>query len=112
MKFAAFVFFAFQLFMIADARFSPLRYFCWSPHDCHTEYELTVFVNGRELSDKEIYQRYRREKNYVDVRSPEHPKDMIMQYERTYGRNDKTSVIMKYRVNGIPQEPWQWSSPQ
>lgn len=102
------VFFGIQLGLILWSRFSPERYFCWAPHDCQTEYELTVYVNGRELNEDEIYKRYHRERKYRDVRSPDNVKSMIIQHSLTYGKEEDTVVIMKYKVNGIPKDPWTW----
>lgn len=107
-KFLVAVFFVTQLTLIIWARFAPERYFCWAPHDCQTEYELTVFVNGKELTDQEIIDRYHRPRKERDVRSPGNVKGWIMQESRTYSHNDEILVIMKYQVNGIPQEPWIW----
>ena len=101
-------FFVLQIILIIWARFAPERYFCWAPHDCQTEYELTVFVNGRELTPEEIKQRYHHPKKYRDVRSSGNVKGWIMQHARTYGRNEESVVIMNYQVNGIQQEPWTW----
>lgn len=112
-KMLVMAFFITQLVLIVWARFAYERYFCWAPHDCQTEYELTVFVNGKELTDKEIKTLYHKPKKYRDVRSPDNVKGWIMQHSRTYGRNDDILVIMDYQVNGIKKEPWKWHrSPQ
>lgn len=107
-KFLVMFFFMTQLVLIVWARFAPERYFCWAPHDCQTEYELTVFVNGRELTDQEIIDRYHRPRKERDVRSPGNVQGWIMQESRTYSRKDDVLVIMNYQVNGVPQEPWKW----
>jgi hypothetical protein len=99
-----------QLCLILWARFIPERWFCWAPHDAQTQYELTVVVNGQALSPEEISGRYRRHKIDREVRAAANIKAIIMQRERTYGRNDTALITMNYRINGIPQKPWQWSS--
>lgn len=97
-----------QLLLIIRARFVPERWFCWAPHDTQVEYELTVFVNGRELGKDEIFARYHRSQQDRDPRSPENVKDIIRQQGLTYGKNEDIRVVMHYSVNGKAQEPWIW----
>lgn len=97
-----------QLGMIGYARFVPTRYFCWAPYDTQTAYELTVTIDGRELSPQEIRARYRRPAKGRDNRSPNHVMDVVRQYEQTYGRGDNGQVLMTYTVNGHPEEQWKW----
>jgi hypothetical protein len=108
-KWLGIAFLCFQLGLVIWARFVPQRYFCWAPHDCQTEYTLHVTVNGRELNDKEIFERYRRHQKDRDVRSVANVQLWIKQRDTTYGRNDDVSVIMDYAINGIGQAPWLWS---
>jgi hypothetical protein len=102
----------FQVVMIVYARFVPSRYFCWAPFDVQTEYKLQVHVNGKTLSANEIRARYRRPQNGTDNRSPQHVMDIIEGYERTYGKNDHSTVVMRYRVNGKQDQTWQWPPPR
>jgi hypothetical protein len=102
------IFLGIQLALVAQARFIPERYFCWAPHDMQTEFELTVFVNGRELNANEIARRFQINKKDRDARAVANVKDVIRQHAGTYGKNDESLVIMNYTINGIPQEPWQW----
>ncbi len=101
-------FLAIQLALVIWARFIPERWFCWAPHDSYVDYELTVIVNGKELTDKEISQRFVRDRVYREVRAAGNAMDIIKQHCRTYGKNDETRVIMNYKINGIQQEPWIW----
>ena len=39
--------------MIAYARFTPARYFCWDPFDSQSEYSLNVFAAGLAKSARE-----------------------------------------------------------
>lgn len=104
-------FLVWQLAMIVNARFIDTKYFCWAPHDSQVQYELTVTINGRELSGEEIQNRYRKAKRGREVRAAGNVKNIIEQYEKTYGRNDRAQVVMKYKVNGIPQRDWVLPSP-
>ena len=107
-KFLGIIYLVAQLGLIVYARFIPERYFCWAPHDMQTEFEFTAFVNGRELNENEIYQRFQMHKKDRNARAAANVKDVIVQHSRTYGKNDESLVIMNYTINGIPQEPWQW----
>jgi hypothetical protein len=98
----------FQLVMIGYARFVPSRYFCWAPFDIQTDYRLDVKIGDRALTAAEIRRRYRRPRQGTDNRSPQHVMDIIEQYEQTYGRNDHAQVVMKYQVNGKPEEQWRF----
>ena len=97
-----------QLALIVYARFVPARYFCWAPFDTQTDYKLQVTVDGRALNGKEIRARYRRPQNGTDNRSPQHVIDIVQGYEETYGRADHARVVMRYRVNGKPEQIWKW----
>ena len=107
-KVVCMVFIAVQLGLVIWARFIPERWFCWVPHDTQAEYELTVAVNGRELSEEEIFARYHRQKRDRDPRSADNVKDIIRQQSRTYGKNEHVKVVMNYSINGVEQEPWIW----
>ncbi|MBM3737110.1 MAG: hypothetical protein FJW39_15125 [Acidobacteria bacterium] len=98
----------FQMGAILYARTVPSRYFCWAPFDMQTEYTADVTVNGRELTAREIQQRYRRPKKGVDNRSVQHVIDMFEQTERRYHGGDDTRITLRYRVNGHRPGEWQW----
>jgi len=101
--------FAFQLGAIAYARFVPTRYFCWAPFDIQTDYTATSIVNGHELTAAEFQKRYRRSRHGFDNRSPQHVIDMFQQVEQKRAAlGDKTTMVMKYRVNGKAPQEWHW----
>ena len=105
------IFLAFQVFMIAYARFVPARYFCWAPFDIQTDYRLEVTVHGRPLTARQIQARYRRPQAGTDNRSPQHVIDILQGYEEKYGRGDPAQIVMKYRVNGREEQEWRWPRP-
>jgi hypothetical protein len=72
---------------------------------------MEVAVDGRALTAEEIRQRYRRPQKGVNNRSIQHEKDIIMQYEQTYGKNDTAEVTLRYRVNGGAEQVWHWPPP-
>jgi hypothetical protein len=108
-KWLGIAFLCFQLGLVVWARFVPQRYFCWAPHDSQVEYTLKVAINGRELDDKGIFERYRRHQKDRDVRAAANVQKMIVQRDTTYGQNDDVTVVMEYAINGIGQAPWLWS---
>lgn len=97
--------------MIVYARFVPSRYFCWAPFDAQNEYRISVSLHGRNLTAREIFGRYRISALALDSRSIQHIKEIIAQYETTYGRNEEARVQLTYKTNGILKEPWLWPRP-
>jgi hypothetical protein len=99
----------FQVAAILYARTVTTRYFCWAPYDTQTEYTARAVVNGHELTAAEFRRRYRRPIKGGDNRSPQHVIDMLEQAEAKHEKEgDKTTIEMKYRVNGgVPRE-WHW----
>ena len=108
-----------QAAAILYARRVESRYFCWAPYDTQTDYSLRVALPGRgDLTATEIRRRYRitvgssRGDAAVihghDQRSPQHVKDIVEQYEATYGRDDRAQVVMRYSVNGRETAEWRW----
>jgi hypothetical protein len=101
-----------QILAIGYARFVPSRYFCWAPFDTQTDYELTVALQGRELTPAEIRERYRRPPKGTDNRSPQHVIDILEGVERRKPRDEQAEITMRYRVNGKPQQDWTWTPPR
>lgn len=101
----------FQVAMIIYARFIPSRYFCWAPLDTDSDFAITVFVHNRALSGQEVRQRYRIPERGHEGRSIQHVKDIISQYEQTYGRADGAQVTLTYRINGVNPQRWIWPPP-
>jgi hypothetical protein len=99
-----------QLVAIVYARFTPLRYFCWAPNDYVTDYTLTVTVNQRKLTDREILKRYRLPEPLGIYENPvEHITAEIQQYETTYGRQDNAAVELSSSLNGKgATRRWAW----
>jgi hypothetical protein len=100
------VFLLIQLASVFYAQFGPSRYFCWAPNDYMTEYELSVAVNGRALAPEEILRRYQMNARGLKENVPQHLIDVVVEYERIYGRGDRVDVVLHYRVNG--REPHVW----
>ncbi len=100
---------AFQLGAIVYARFVPTRYFCWAPFDTQTDYAATATVNGHVLTAAEFQKRYRRPRRGFDNRSPQHVIDMLQQVEEKRAKaGDRSTIVMKYRVNGKEPREWRW----
>lgn len=112
-----------QLLMIVCARFNIPKYFCWAPHDQQCVYHLSVTIDGKPLTSKQINERYHLNTwrywnngayKWVNLesRSIKNVKNMIRQYEATYGKNDRTKVVLSYRINGGQEQTWQWQPQQ
>ncbi len=101
-----YIFLSFQLLSIIYARSIPERFFCWAPYDEHTYYEMFVEIDGKELTKKEIGNRYGYFSNGWEVREINNVFSIIKQYETTYGKNDKAIVKVKYSINGRDEKIW------
>lgn len=97
-----------QVVGIGAMQFSDLRYFCWAPYDEITEFEISVVIDGHELSSEAVMQRYRLPHGSRDNRSWAHVPAAIAHYERTRGRGDGAVVEYRYRVNGGSARLWRW----
>ena len=84
------------------------RYFSWAPNDYMVTYQLRVTTRGRDLSYAEVLSRYRIRREGLFEYPAQHVKDIVSQYERTYGRADSARVVYTYRVNGGPEQVWTW----
>lgn len=104
----ALTYLAFQVVMLVYGRFDPSAYFHWAPFDIQNEYRIEVEIDGRELSEDEIAQRYNKRAVWVDTHAIEHLFRVISQYEKTYGRDDGASVLVRYQVNGRETREWHW----
>lgn len=99
-----------QFFSIMYARFIPERFFCWSPYDEHSYMEVSVIINGRELTEPEIRERYHYRAIGWEKRSINNVFYLIKQYETTYGIKDRAKVLVKYTINGHKEEIWNLES--
>jgi len=98
--------FAIQVAGIIYAKFVPTRYLCWAPYDQISFYRIEVDKEGRLLSPDEIERRYHMPAAGRENRAIQHVLNAISQYEATYGRTDRVTVRVVYRVNGKPEETW------
>ena len=99
-------FIAVQIVLLVVARFVPERFFCWAPFDEHTYVDVSVEVNGKQLTKKEIENRYRYKSEGWEPRSVNNIFNIIEQYESTYGENDNAIVQIKYATNGKKERTW------
>ena len=100
---------AVQAALIVYARFDPMRYFCWAPHDAQSVYRIDVRIGDRVLTRAEVTDRYRIDGEGRDPRAIEHVIRLVRQRETTYGAPDRASVVIRYRTNGGPEQVWRWS---
>lgn len=95
-----------QLLLIAYARTTPARYFCWAPFDQQTDYTLDVTLGGRKLTAQEIRARYRRPAKGTDNRSVQNLIDIVQGYEERYAGTERADIVMHYRINGKQEQTW------
>lgn len=85
------------------------RYFAWAPNDYSVDYFISATVNGRRLNRREIWTRYRVSQRGFYEDPPERLIRYLRRYELTYGRHDRTSLSVRYQLNGRPPVVWTWS---
>ena len=100
------VFLLLQVGSIIYARFIPERFFCWAPYDEHSHFEISVKISGNALSKYEVKQRYKYHAIGWESRAIHNVFNLIEQYEKTYGSNDKAQVTVKYSTNGHKEKIW------
>ncbi len=100
-----------QLGAIAYSRFTPLRYFCWAPFDQQTQYSIAVSIGGEGLTEMQIQRRYRRPADGADNRSAHHLFDLIERAEKKLEPAGRSRVTVTYRINGGPEDIWQYPRP-
>ena len=102
------IFFGLQVLAILIGKFSDTKFFCWAPYDQFSFYEMNVSIDGRELNDLEIYQRYRSGKKGRNNRSIHNVISNIRQYENTYAMEKNVTIEISYVINGHKRETWVW----
>jgi hypothetical protein len=82
-------------------------YFSWAPNDYSIDYWISASVNGRELSQDEILERYWLAASgfWVD---PIEQVEMIVRWRERKSEDD-VRVVLRYRVNGHPTKQWVWT---
>lgn len=102
------IFFGLQILGIIVGKFSDARFFCWAPYDQFSFYEINVSIDGRELNDQEISERYRRGRRGRNNRNIHNVISNVRQYEQTYATEKNVTVELEYVINGHQQEIWIW----
>jgi hypothetical protein len=74
-------------------------------------YTLDVTVDGRRLSASEIRDRFGLINYGWEAHAVQDLKTLIVQHGRTYGRGERCDVVLRYRVNGGPEQTWVWRRP-
>jgi hypothetical protein len=93
------LFLCFQVFRIAHARFTDVRYFCWAPHDRLSPYQVSATVNGRALSGDEIKARYHIDASGVETQAQE-IYEIVELHETAYPIGEDVRVRVVYQPNG------------
>lgn len=92
-----------QLIWVGFAQFGSSRWLCWAPNDYAVEYELIVLKDGRRITG-----RYTVPDHGLYENPAQNMIDIIEQYERRYGRNDRVEVDLIYRNSGGPESRWHY----
>ncbi len=98
---------AVQVVVVVGALAGASWWFSWGPNDYLYQYRIDATVAGKPLDAADIEHRY-----HVDAGGIyENPIDgllgLIRTYESTYGRNDRASVVVRYRLDNGREHVWQ-----
>lgn len=102
------IFFGLQVLGILIGKFSDARFFCWAPYDQFSFYDIHVSIDGRDLTENEVSQRYHPEKKGQDNRNIHNVISTIRQFEEIYAEEKNVTVELSYVVNGHRNEKWIW----
>jgi len=105
---AAAIFLALQLCLVVHAQFTPRRYFCWAPNDYANTFSLDIKIRGHELTQSQAVARYHLDPTGRYENPATHIMDTIRQYEKTYGRDDRAEVVLRWSLNGHEWQTWRW----
>lgn len=86
------------------------RYFAWAPNDYSIVYRITAKVNGRRLNAAEVLDRYRISQSGFYEDPIERLEGVLRLRELSYGRIDRVSFLVQYRLDGHPLSYWRWSN--
>lgn len=86
------------------------RYFAWAPNDYSIVYHITATVNGRRLNATEVLDRYRIAQSGFYEDPVERLEGVLRSRELAYGRIDRVSLLIQYRLDGHPPSDWRWSN--
>lgn len=106
------IFFGLQVIGILVGKFTDARFFCWAPYDQFSFYEINISIDGHELSEHEIIQRYRMGKRGRNNRNIYNVISKVRQYEKRYSNENNVIVELSYEINGQRQETWIWPQDQ
>lgn len=86
------------------------RYFAWAPNDYSIVYHITATVNGRRLNATEVLDRYRIAQSGFYEDPVERLEGVLRSRELAYGRIDRVSLLVQYRLDGHSPSDWSWSN--
>jgi len=97
------------VFAHVDVKRGAARYFAWAPNDYSVDYSIRATVNGHLLDAREFGERYRLPERDFYEDPPQRLLHYLRRYESTYGRHDRTSLVVRYRLDGHRPVVWRWS---
>lgn len=99
-------FFLIQLLAIGLVIGKDIKFFAWVPFDQISTYEIFVKLGQNELSQDQVFRRYKLRNPGRENRAIGHVFWQIQRYEDTYGRLDSAKVKVVYNVNGKATQTW------
>lgn len=102
------IFFGLQVLGVLIGKFSDAKFFLWAPYDQFSFYEINVSIDGHELDEREISNRYRSSNRGRNNRNIHNVISKLRQYEETYAQEKNVTVELSYVINGHQQGTWVW----
>ncbi|HUF48182.1 MAG TPA: hypothetical protein VMM93_10220 [Vicinamibacterales bacterium] len=104
----AVIFLAGQVVLVVASQFGAARWFNWAPHSSQVQYTIVASADGRPLDAGEVSRRFGLAATGWEAHAVRNVQDIIVQYARTHGRDERLTVELHYSVNGRPGQVWTW----
>ncbi len=102
------LFFTAQVMGIIYARFSDVKFFCWTPYDQISFYHIEVYLKDHQLTDEEIMSRYGIASKGRENRSIHNVFRLVNTVEKKRKQQNEwqPSIKIYYSVNGKALNTW------
>jgi hypothetical protein len=95
-----------QTVLVVASQLGESRWFSWAPHTVQVRYRIEATLDGRPLDARAIGRRFGVPATGWEAHAVKNLQDLIEQYARTYGRDERLTVMLRYAVNGRPEQTW------
>tara|TARA_B100000524_G_scaffold287179_1_gene162282 strand:- start:2616 stop:2948 length:333 start_codon:yes stop_codon:yes gene_type:complete len=102
-------FFLIQIGLIFYQLNKDTKFFNWAMYHTKISYSVDVTINGVKLNEKEIFERYKINKQGSEYRALEHLKRKMTQREKVYRDSSKVVIELSY-IENTHKGTWNWKN--